>query len=85
MSEAVYILGAFVSLACSVLLYRGYWRSRQALLFWSSLCFLGLSLSNILVFADLILLPNVNLYHWRLATAAGAMLALIFGLIWEVN
>jgi hypothetical protein len=81
---AVYILGTVVALACAILLLRGYVRGRQKLLLWSSLCFFGLAISNFLVFIDLIILPaEINLYPLRLATAAAAMLLLLYGLIWE--
>ena len=81
---AVYILGTLVVLACAVLLMRGYVRGRQKLLLWSSLCFVGLAISNFLVFVDMIVLPTqADLYALRLATAAVAMLLLLYGLIWE--
>lgn len=40
-------------------------------------------LEALLVFADLVLLPDVDLYVWRLVTAAAAMLILVYGLVWE--
>lgn len=83
MGPAVYILGAVVTLACSVLLIRGFFRTGTKLLLWSSLCFLGLAISNVLVFVDLVLFPEVDLYLWRLVTAAAAMMVLLYGLIWE--
>ena len=84
MAGAVYILGTLVALACAVLLLRGYVRGRQKLLLWSSFCFFGLAISNFLVFVDLIMLPTqIDLYPLRLATAAVAMLLLLYGLIWE--
>ncbi|MGH9497910.1 MAG: DUF5985 family protein [Terriglobales bacterium] len=79
----VYLLGTLVTFACCILLLRGYFRGRKRLLLWSSLCFLGLALSNLLVFVDLVLLPTVDLYRWRLWFAAIAMMLLIYGLIWE--
>jgi hypothetical protein len=83
---AVYILGTLVALACAILLLRGYVRGRQKLLLWSSLCFFGLAISNFLVFVDLIILPaKIDLYPLRLATAAVAMLLLLYGLIWEAE
>ncbi len=85
MGAAVYILGTLVTLACGLLLMRGYLRGRKPLLLWSSLCFLGLAVSNFLVFLDLVILPDVDLYRWRLSTAAVAMLLLLYGLIWEGN
>jgi hypothetical protein len=79
----VYMLGTLVTLACGTLLLRGYSRSKSRLLLWSGLCFLGLSISNLLVFVDLIILPEVDLYIWRLGVAAIAMMLLLYGLIWE--
>ena len=57
MEAAVYLLGMFVALACGLLLARGYKQSRQRLLLWSSICFLGLALSGALTFLDLSVLP----------------------------
>jgi len=85
MAAMVYILGALTSLACAVLLLRGYSRGRKRLLLWSGLCFAGLALSNLLIFVDLILLPGRDLYLWRLATTGVAMALLVYGLIWESN
>lgn len=83
MGPAVYILGILVTLACGLLLMRGYVRTRKQLLLWSSLCFFVLAVSNLFVFIDLVMLPNVDLYLWRLGTAASAMILLLYGLIWE--
>ncbi len=83
MAPAVYILGALTSLACAVLLWRGYVRTRTRLLFWSALCFSGLAVSNSLLFLDLVIFPGTDLYVWRLVTAAVSLLLLLFGLIWE--
>ncbi len=79
----VYVIGAFTSAACAALLIRGYFRGRKKLLLWSGLCFGGLAISNLLIFVDLVLIPNVDLYPYRLATAAVAMLLMLYGLIWE--
>ena len=84
MAATVYVLGTLTTLLCAVLLLRAYGRVRQRLLLWSGFCFVGLTLSNALVFVDLILLPTeVNLYVARLGTAAISMSFLLFGLIWE--
>ena len=83
MAPAVYILGTLVSLLCAVLLLRGYSRSRTRLLLWSGLCFAGLTVSNALVFVDLIVAPGTDLYLWRLVSAACALLLLLYGLVWE--
>ena len=83
MGPAVYILGVLVTFSCGALLTRGYVKVRKRLLLWSSICFFGLALSNLLVFLDLVIFPNLDLYFWRLLTAAAAMAVLLYGLIWE--
>jgi hypothetical protein len=83
MAAAVYVLGILVTLACGVLLTRAYRAVGKRLLLWSAICFYGLALSNVLLFVDLVLLPNVDLYAWRLLTSAISMLILLYGLIWE--
>ncbi len=82
---AVYILGALIGLACGVLLLRGYARGRRKLLLWSGLCFLGLGLNNFLIFLDLVVYPEIDLYLLRLSVNLVAMVLLLFGLIWESN
>jgi hypothetical protein len=84
MGPIVYILGTLTSLLCATLLLRSYFQSRTKLLLWSGLCFVGLTTSNALLFLDLVLLPTTtDLYVLRLATAAVAMLLLLYGLVWE--
>jgi len=84
MAAAVYLLGMFVALACGVLLARGFKRSRQRLLLWSSICFLGLALSGALTFLDLSLLPPaIDLHLVRRAVTAVSMLVLLYGLVWD--
>ena len=84
MAPYVYILGALTTLLCTVMLLRAWARVRLELLLWSGLCFLGLTVSNVLLFLDLVVFPaEVNLYLWRLATAAASMVVLLYGLVWE--
>jgi hypothetical protein len=83
MSSAVYILATLVCLTSATLLLRGYFAGRHRLLLWCGLCFAGLTLSNFLVFVDLIIFPKIDLYPLRLISAAVSMLLLIYGLVWE--
>lgn len=84
LASFVYLLGAVVTATCAILLLRGYARSRSRLLLWSGLCFAGLTVSNGLLFVDLVLLPaDQSLYMWRLSTAAAAMMLLVYGLVFE--
>jgi hypothetical protein len=82
-SVALYILTIITTLACSILLLRAYLRVKNRLLLWSGLCFAGLTVDNLLVFADMILFPAVDLYTYRLASAAISITLLLFGLVWE--
>lgn len=81
MGATVYMLGALTSLLCALLLLRAYAGNHRKLLLWSGVCFAGLTISNGLVFVDLILFPDVNLYRLRLIIAAVAMILLLYGLI----
>lgn len=84
MAEITYVLCALTSILCAVLLARGYARTRTRLLMWSTLCFVGLALNNILLFVDLVLLPDVDLRVFRSGSALVSVLMLVIGLIWEV-
>jgi hypothetical protein len=79
----VNILGALTVGLCAVLLLRAYARVRKRLLLWCGLCFAGLTLSNALLIVDLYLLTDINLHPQRLLVAAGSMLAMLYGLIFE--
>lgn len=83
MSAALYILTAVTTLVCSILLLRAYMRVRNRLLLWSGLCFVGLTIDNVLMLADVILFPAVDLYTYRLTSAAVSISLLLFGLVWE--
>jgi hypothetical protein len=86
MAETVYVLCAVTSIACAVMLFRGYARSRMRLLLWSSLCFVGLALNNVLLFVDKVLLSEtVDLQLYRSGTALAALTLLVFGLIWDTE
>jgi hypothetical protein len=82
MAEVVYILCAATSILCAVLLFRSYLGSRARLLFWSSLCFVGLALNNVLLILDLYVM-STDLFFSRTIVALAAMGMLIYGLIWS--
>ena len=84
MADAAYILCALTSIACAVLLLRGYKQSGSRLLFWSGLCFVGLALNNIMLLID-VKTPNdvLDLSHIRSLPAVAGLVVMIFGLIWE--
>ena len=85
MAEIVYALCGLTSIVCALLLTRGYTASKTRFLLWAALCFVGLAIDNVVLFVDLVLLPNVDLFVWRMITALLAMIVLLFGLIWETR
>ena len=77
-------LAVLTCVACTVLLYRGYLRSGTRLLFWSALCFIGLSVNNLLLFVDLIVFPTeIDLRLFRLVSALAGLAFLLYGFISE--
>jgi hypothetical protein len=84
MGELVYILCALTSLACAILLVRSYLASRTRLLWWSSVCFIGLFVNNSILVTDLMLTTS-DLLFLRDITNLASVAALIFGLIWDAR
>lgn len=82
-ARAVYILCAVTAFACTVLLFRGWRRTRVRLLIWAALCFASLTLNNVLLYLDAVVLPDVDLSLWRTGTAVAGVAILVFGLVWD--
>ena len=85
MAATVYVLCAVAAFACAWLLGRSYAQSRVRLLLWSSICFAGLALNNVILFVDKVVAPDVDLSAWRLVPAAAGLAALVYGLVWETD
>lgn len=85
MIDTIYLLCAVTSIVCAVLLWRGWRRSRARLLFWSTLCFAGLALNNILLVIDTRVVTEIDLALVRLTPAVLGIAALLFGLVWEAE
>jgi hypothetical protein len=83
MAEAVYALCALTSAACAMLLVRSHRKDRLRLLFWSATCFVGLTVNNLIVFVDLVIVPDVDLSMVRSVVALAGLSALLFGLVWN--
>ena len=82
MAEVVYLLCVATSALCAVLLFRSYRASGAKLLFWSALCFAGLALNHVLLIVDLYFV-STDLFYLRTFIALGAMMMLVYGLIWS--
>ena len=85
MAAIVYSLCAITAAMCAYLLTRAYVGGRNRLLLWSSICFAGLTLNNIALVVDKLVLPTIDLSIWRNSIALVAMITLLYGLIWEAT
>ena len=81
----LYALAIVACLACTVLLVREYLRTRIRLLLWSALCFVALSLNNIVLYVDLVLWIDGDLRLLRSGLALTGMGFLLYGFIWEAE
>jgi hypothetical protein len=85
LEAAIYLLCFFSSSLCTYLLARSFSRTRERLLLWSGICFVLLSLNNLLVFIDIILLPEIDLTAARSLTSLAAVCTLLYGFVWEID
>ena len=75
-------LAVLTCAACTILFFRGHSRTRRPLLLWSGICFVFLTLNNLLLFFDLVVLEE-DLRPWRHAAAFAGLVFMIFGLLRE--
>ena len=80
---AVYTLCLVTSLACAGLLIRRYLAHRTRLLLGFALGFVALAVNNLLLVADMVIFPQVDLWAWRQVSAGAAVLAILGAMIWE--
>ena len=85
-AQAVYVLCMLTSLLCAYLLFRSYRASRSRLLLWSTVCFVGLAISNALLVLDLIVFADsVDLRLLRTSVGFTSTLAFLGALVWELR
>jgi hypothetical protein len=86
MAEAVYVLCMLTSLFCAFLLFRSYRAQHSRLLLWSTVCFVGLALSNALLVVDLIILPEtIDLRPMRTVIGFTSTAVFLGALVWELR
>jgi len=78
-------LAILTSFGCALLLWRGYQRRKLRLLMWSTICFFALTANNILLFADMIAFPDLDLRPFRAISALIGILFLLYGFIWDAE
>ena len=85
MAAAVYVLCALTSLACAVLLLRGYAKRGVRLLLWSGLGFVGFAVGNGMLVADLVIFPERDLQLLREVPVFVGIVVLLYGLVWDTQ
>jgi hypothetical protein len=84
MAEVVYVLCAVTSAVCAALLLRAWLRTRVRLLLWSMLCFALLTVNNVLLVVDLVVIgPESDLVELRTGTGLAGLLLLLYGLVYD--
>lgn len=83
MGAVIYLLCSATAFICGLLLLLSYRRTSARLLLWSGLCFVGLTLANLMVLIDLLTGPDMDFYTWRNVVSLSSMGLLLYGLIWD--
>ena len=80
----LFLLAALTCITCTVLLFRGYAASGSRLVLWTALCFVFLSVNNLLLFFDLALfIDEVDLRVFRHSAALAGLACLLYGFVVE--
>lgn len=83
MAPFIYALCAVTSSVCAILLLRSYFDSRYRLLLWAGLCFVALTINNLLMITDKIIFPEEHMLTLRLSVSLIALCFLLYGLIFD--
>lgn len=83
MAELIYVLCALTSFACAWLLLHRYRISGHRLVFWSGLCFVGMTVNNLMLVFDKLIFPEMNLLPLRHLGGLIGVMMLLYGLIYE--
>ena len=85
MGLLTFSLCALAAATCAYLLLQAYARGGYRLLLWSGLRFVGLTLNNLTLVVDKIIVPHIDLSLPRASLALIAMTVLLYGLIWDAD
>jgi hypothetical protein len=81
----IYLMCAITALVCAYLLLQAFRRGGYRLLLWSGLCFVGLTLTNLLLVFDRLIFPDADLSLARTSLALVSISILLYGLIWDTQ
>lgn len=81
----IYGLCALTAATCAFMLLQAFTRNRYRLLLWAGLCFVGLTVNNLLLVLDKMVILETDLSAWRTLAALISMSILLYGLIWDTE
>lgn len=82
MAAIVYSLCGLTAFLCAGLLLRAFQHTRARILWWSGLCFCGLTVSNALLLLDKLVYTEVDLQPLRLSATLLSLGLLLYGLLY---
>lgn len=75
----VYGLGLVTAVICAVVVLLSWRRTRAPILFWTGISFVLLSINNVILLLDRVILLDVNFWPWRQVPTVFAVLVLLYG------
>lgn len=85
MAGIIYGLCALTASLCAWLLLKAYSRRKYRLLLWGGLCFVGLTMSNVFLVIDKLIVQEVDLSVVRHLLTLSSLLILLYGLILDTE
>ena len=83
MPGIVFMLCMLTSLVSGILLRRAAQGASRQLLMWSAIFFFGMAVNNAILFADVLVGPELDLTLAANLVAAVSIFSLLYALIWE--
>jgi len=85
MSAVIYGLCTLTAALCAAMLLEAYRSQKYRFLLWSGLCFVGLTVNNLLLMLDMLVFTHLDLSLWRVSAGLISMTILLYGLIWDAE
>jgi len=80
---AIYCFCFLASVSCAWLLVRFWRRAGTGIFYWSGACFGVLALDNLLAVAQILAMPETDLFIYRNLVTLSALAVFLYGFIWE--